>query len=406
MTKKILSLLIVLWLTLGSLGCVALQTSTPTTPPPVTAEPATPTPPATVEGAQPTPTVGAPVVVAPPDNAVAALESQMEAVYTAVGDAVVNISVTSLGYDFFMNAVPQEGTGSGFIYDNAGHIVTNYHVVENAEDIQVTFADGVTIPATVMGSDPANDLTVISVDPDKHSLSPVSLGDSGALRVGQFVIAIGNPFGLEQTVTFGVISSLGRVISSPEGGRFIGEAIQTDAAINPGNSGGPLLDLEGRIIGVNAQIVSPSRANAGIGFAIPVNTVRRVVPELIANGHYAHPWMGVELFDLSRWGEALQHAGEEVPDEGLLILSVVPGSPADEVGLRGGQRMITVGNARDFPAGGDVITALNGEKLSNWSDLNIYLELQTRVGDTIQVTVLRGGEELTLPLTLIERPEQ
>lgn len=391
MTRKILSLLIVVWLTLGSLGCVVSQTLTPTAP-------------ATEETTQATPTPGAPVVIAPPDNTVAALESQVEAVYSAAGDAVVNISVTSLAYDFFRNAIPQEGTGSGFIYDNAGHIVTNYHVVENAEDIQVTFADGVTIPATVVGSDPANDLAVIRVDPDKHSLPPVSLGDSDALRVGQFVVAIGNPFGLEQTVTFGVISSLGRVIDSPEGGRFIGEAIQTDAAINPGNSGGPLLDLRGRVIGVNAQIISPSRANAGIGFAIPVNTVRRVVPELIANGHYAHPWMGVELFDLSRWAEALQQAGEEVPDEGLLILSVVPGSPADEVGLRGGQRMIRVGNARDFPAGGDVITALNGEKLSNWSDLNIYLELQTRVGDTIQVTVLRDGEELTLPLTLIERP--
>ncbi len=393
MTKKILSLLIVLWLTLVSLGCVALQTLTPTAPPP-----------ATEEAAQPTSTPGAPVVVAP-DDTVAALESQVEAVYSAAGDAVVNISVTSLAYDFFRNAIPQEGTGSGFIYDDAGHIVTNYHVVENAEDIQVTFADGMTIPAEIVGADPANDLAVIRVDPTQHSLPPVSLGDSDALRVGQFVVAIGNPFGLEQTVTFGVISSLGRVIDSPEGGRFIGEAIQTDAAINPGNSGGPLLDLRGRVIGVNAQIISPSRANAGIGFAIPVNTVRRVVPELIANGRYAHPWMGVELFDLSRWAEALQQAGEEMPDEGLLILSVVPGSPADEVGLQGGQRKITVGNARDFPAGGDVITALDGEPVYTWSDLNIYLELQTRVGDTLQVTVLRDGEELTLPLTLIERPE-
>ncbi len=395
MTKKMLSLLIVLWLTLGSLGCVVSQTLTPTAQPPVTEE-----------AAQPTSTPGAPAVSIPPDNAVAALESQVEAVYSTAGDAVVNISVTSLAYDFFRNAIPQEGAGSGFIYDDAGHIVTNYHVVENAEDIQVTFADGVTIPAEIVGADPANDLAVIRVDPTQHSLPPVSLGDSGALRVGQFVVAIGNPFGLEQTVTFGVISSLGRVIDSPEGGRFIGEAIQTDAAINPGNSGGPLLDLNGRVIGVNAQIISPSRANAGIGFAIPVNTVRRVVPELIANGHYAHPWMGVELFDLSRWAEALQNAGEEVPDAGLLILSVVPGSPADEIGLQGGQREITVGDARDFPAGGDVITALNGEPVHTWSDLNIYLELQTRVGDTIQVTVLRDGEELTLPLTLIERPAQ
>jgi len=321
-----------------------------------------------------------------------------------VGDSVVNIAVTTLAYDFFMNPVPQEGTGSGFVYDTEGHIVTNWHVIQDADEIQVAFADGTTLEAEMVGSDPANDLAVIKVDPEGHDLDPIPVGESDDLRVGQFVVAIGNPFGLEQTVTFGVISSLGRTIQSPEGGRFIGEAIQTDAAINPGNSGGPLLNLAGELIGVNAQIVSPSRANAGIGFAIPVNTARRVVPELIENGRYAHPWMGISFLDLGRWSTVLQRAEIDVPDQGVLILEVMPDSPADDAGLRGGERVAVVGNTR-VPVGGDVITAINGESIRGWSDLNIYLELETRVGETVDVTVVRDGEEVTVPLTLVERPD-
>jgi S1-C subfamily serine protease len=344
------------------------------------------------------------VVTLEPDGALLSLQSQVEAVYEAVGDSVVNIAVTSLAYDFFMNPVPQEGSGSGFIYDTEGHIVTNYHVVEDVTDIQVMFSDGKMLPATVVGSDPTNDLAVLKVDPGEHVLTPVVLGRSDNLRVGQFVVAIGNPFGLEQTVTFGVISSLGRVIQSPEYNRFIGEAIQTDAAINPGNSGGPLLDLEGRVIGVNAQIISPSQANAGIGFAIPANTVQRVVPELIATGYYPHPWLGVNLLDLSRWAETLQAARENVPNEGLMILEIVSGSPAERAGLRGGQRFISLGNVRRFPVGGDIIIALNGVPVTSYSEFSIYLEMNTRVGETIAVTVLRDGQEQIIPTVLQERP--
>jgi S1-C subfamily serine protease len=344
------------------------------------------------------------VVTLEPDGALLSLQSQVEAVYEAVGDSVVNIAVTSLAYDFFMNPVPQEGSGSGFIYDTEGHIVTNYHVVEDVTDIQVAFSDGKILPATVVGSDPTNDLAVIKVDAGEHVLKPVVLGRSDNLRVGQFVVAIGNPFGLEQTVTFGVISSLGRVIESPEYNRFIGEAIQTDAAINPGNSGGPLLDLEGRVIGVNAQIISPSQANAGIGFAIPANTVQRVVPELIATGHYPHPWLGVNLLDLSRWSETLQAAREDVPDEGLMILEIISGSPAANAGLRGGQRFINLGNVRRFPVGGDIIVALNGVPVESYSEFSIYLELNTRVGETLAVTVIRDGQEQVIPVVLEERP--
>ena len=397
---RLKALLTVTIMLLGtSLGCIAWETLTP----------AATLPPSASQLPQPTPTPipePPPVVTLSPEGALLELQSQVEAVYAAVGDSVVNIAVTSLAYDFFMNPVPQEGSGSGFIYDVEGHIVTNYHVVQDVTDIQVIFSDGNMLPATVVGSDPANDLAVLKVDPTAHSVKPMVLGRSDDLRVGQFVVAIGNPFGLEQTLTFGVISSLGRVIESPEYNRFIGEAIQTDAAINPGNSGGPLLDLEGRVIGVNAQIISPSQANAGIGFAIPANTVRRVVPELIATGRYPHPWLGVNLLDLSRWAETLQAAREDVPNEGLMILEVVGDSPAAESGLRGGQRFINLGNVRRFPVGGDIIIALNGVPVKTYSEFSIYLELNTRVGETLSVTVLRDGQEQLIPVVLEERPEQ
>ncbi len=390
--QKTIITIIVLALLTSSLACVALESH-----PPVSSS-STPTPAATQAAAEP------PIVVEG-ETGLTQLQSEIEAVYQAAGDSVVNIAVTSLGYDFFMRPIPQEGTGSGFIYDDRGHIVTNYHVVAGAQEINVAFADGTNLPAEVVGVDQMNDLAVIRVDPQKVHVPPLTLGDSDALHVGQFVVAIGNPFGLERTLTFGVISSLGRIIESPEEGYFIGDAIQTDAAINPGNSGGPLLDLEGHVLGVNAQIVSPSRASAGIGFAIPVNTVKRVVPELIANGHYDHPYMGVQLFDLSRYGEMLRRAGVDVPTKGLLVLEVEPGSPAEKAGLRGGNQVITFGGTRRFPIGGDIITAINGHKVDSWRDLNTYLELHTHVGDTIELTILRDGQQKKLKLTLGARPQ-
>lgn len=376
-----------------SLGCVGLQ-------PPDVRPTDVPTPTAMVATPEP-------LVVAPPDNALVQLETQVEAVYEAVGDAVVNITVTSAGYDLFFNAVPQEGSGSGFFYDDQGHIITNFHVIEDAEDIRVTFADGVTVPAKVVGSDPTYDLAVIKIDVSTHPAPYVPIGNSDSIRVGQFVVAIGNPFGLEQTVTFGVVSSLGRVIESPDG-RYIGEAIQTDAAINPGNSGGPLLDLDGRVIGVNAQIVSPSQANAGIGFAIPANTVKHVVPDLIEYGYYRHPWMGVRFFPAglnARMSESFAEWGaDDVPDRGVLILSVEPGFAAEEAGLRGGTQRIDTPYG-ELAVGGDVIVDIDGTPIVNPQGLIAYLETSTRPGDTVQVTVLRDGEEITIPVTLGERPE-
>jgi S1-C subfamily serine protease len=380
----------VIALLLIGLGCNAagLTISTPRTPPTAVAVQvvtATP-PPATVEASNP-------------------LEAQVIAVYENVSPAVVNITNRGYVYDFFMQAVPQEGSGSGFVYDQEGHIVTNYHVIENAEELSVTLANGKVYDAKVIGVDPTNDLAVIGLDANVDLPAPIAMGDSGNLRVGQFVVAIGNPFGLERTLTTGVISALGRVIQSPEGNRFIGEAIQTDASINPGNSGGPLLDLKGRVIGVNSQIISPSQASAGIGFAVSANTVRRVVPELIARGYYPHPWLGTTMLTLtSANAKVFRDGGMQVPVEaGLLVSEVTPGSPADKAGIRGGDRAVRVGRYQ-LLLGGDIITAINGKPVGDFQELTVYLETQTKVGDSVQVTIIRDGQEQTLALTLGEQP--
>ncbi|MGD2103730.1 MAG: trypsin-like peptidase domain-containing protein [Anaerolineae bacterium] len=386
---KILIVAAVLPLLAVSLGCSFSSQMLLTTP--------TPTPP------PPTPTVVSPEVPSASEQPTNALEAQVETVYMQAGSAVVNITSVTYAYDFFFNPVPQEGTGSGFIYDAEGHIVTNYHVIEDAEELSVTLADGETYSAEIVGEDPTNDLAVIRIDAENLP-EPVLLGDSDNLRVGQFVVAIGNPFGLERTLTAGVISSLGRVIKGPDN-NFIGEVIQTDAAINPGNSGGPLLDLKGRVIGVNSQIVSPSQANAGVGFAVPANTVRRVVPELIAGGRYPHPWLGIEPISLTaERSRAFAAAGMDVPvDKGVLVLEVARAGPADKAGIRGGDRVVRLGRYR-VPLGGDIIKALNGQPIDDYQDLTVYLETQTRVGDTVNVTFIRDGQEQTVQVTLGERP--
>lgn len=337
------------------------------------------------------------------EEPVNALQTQVEAVYDQAGSAVVNVTSVTYVHDFFFNPVPQEGTGSGFIYDQEGHIITNFHVVENAQELSVALADGRTYAAELVGQDPTNDLAVIRINSDDLP-EPIPLGDSADLRVGRFVVAIGNPFGLEGTLTVGVISSLGRVIQGPDG-RFIGEVIQTDAAINPGNSGGPLLDLSGRVIGVNSQIVSPSGASAGVGFAVPSNTARRVVPELISHGRYPHPWLGIEAISLTaERAEVFRQAGmEEVVDSGVLVVQVAPDGPADRAGIRGGSRVVRIGRYQ-IPLGGDVITAIGGEPIGDFQDLTIYLDTQTRVGETVEVTLIRNGEERVIEATLEERP--
>jgi S1-C subfamily serine protease len=336
-----------------------------------------------------------------------ALEQEIVDVYESASMGVVNITSRSYTYDFFMQAVPQEGSGSGIVYDKVGHIITNYHVIEDAAELFVTLPDETTVPAEVVGADPSNDLAVLKVDVEPSLLYPMPLGESDNLRVGQFVVAIGNPFGFERTLTVGVISALGRVIESPDNG-FIGEIIQTDAAINPGNSGGPLLDLSGRIVGVNTAIVSPSQASAGIGFAVPADTVRRVVPALIERGYYPHPWLGVtSLWSLTpERRQILQQAGMDVPvDSGVLLVEVAAGSPAQQAGLQGGQSQVRYGRWI-LSVGGDILTALDGQPIGNGRDLIRYLDTQTDIGQTIQITFWRDGEELTAQAILAEGPRQ
>ncbi|NJN66531.1 MAG: trypsin-like serine protease [Chloroflexaceae bacterium] len=326
-----------------------------------------------------------------------ALEGQIEEVYRRVGPGVVNITNRSLEYDFFMRPVPREGSGSGFFYDRDGHIVTNYHVVEDAQELYVSLADGRSMTAQLVGVDPSNDLAVIKVDLPPGEVTVVPVNEAYEVRVGQFVVAIGNPFGLERTLTLGVVSSLGRVIESPNQ-RFIGEAIQTDAAVNPGNSGGPLLNLAGEVVGVNSAILSPSGASAGIGFAIPASTVQRVVPSLIATGRYPHPSLGVKLFELTtEWIALLRRAGMDIPvEQGLLVVE----TPRDST-LRSGTQQVRVGHVL-VPIGGDIIVAVDGKAVSSVRDLMVLLETQTAVGQTVQVTVVRDGREQTVPVTLRE----
>ena len=334
-----------------------------------------------------------------------AMEAQVEAVYEATSPSVVNVTNRSYIYYRFMGNVPQEGTGSGFVYDTQGHILTNYHVIENADELLVTLADGQVYPAEVVGSDPTNDLAVLHIDAGEALPPPLVLGDSNNLKVGQTVLAIGNPFGLQRTLTTGVVSALGRVIESPEANQFIGEAIQTDAAINPGNSGGPMLDLQGRVIGINSQILSTSGSSAGIGFAVSANTAQRVVPKLVEQGYYPHAWLGADMVALSSATiSVLQQAGIDLPtDSGLLVLDTTAGGPADKAGIRAGSRMVRMGRYQ-IPVGGDVIVAVDDQPLTDLENLTLYLETEKTVGDTVTLTVRRGSDELTVPVTLGEQP--
>jgi len=337
-------------------------------------------------------------------DAVGALEDRLISVYESIAPAVVHITVRGTTEDVFMRPVPTAGSGSGFLFDTLGHIVTNYHVIADADAITVAF-DGIQCcPAVLVGIDPSTDLAVIRVD--RPSLpTPLPLGDSDALRVGQFVLAVGNPFGLQQTATFGIISALGRVIQSPDG-RFIGEAIQTDASINPGNSGGPLLDLEGHVIGVTSQIISPVEASAGIGFAVSSNTVARVVPQLISQGRFPHPYLGIVGFDLSpERVQLFREVGVELPlDSGILVLAVDENGPADLGGLRGADRTIPLGSL-EFPAGGDVILEVNGIAFGTMVELLLYIDSEVVIGERVDLLVLRNGVTLLLQVVIGERPD-
>ena len=339
-----------------------------------------------------------PTPVPPPADYLSVLDAEEAAisyVYKQVGPSVVHITSRSAVYDFWRGVVPREGTGSGFVYDAEGHIVTNNHVIADATEIEVVLADGTTLPAQVVGADKFYDLAVIQVDAAQLHAAALSLGDADSLRVGQRVLAIGNPFGLDRTLTTGIISALDRTIES-ESGSLIGNAIQTDAAINPGNSGGPLLNTRGQVIGVNTAIRSPSGGSVGIGFAVPISTVRRVVPDLIAYGHYRHPSLRIAVREL---GYEVQPPSDEL-QHGLLIVDLDPNGPAAKAGLQAAQ-MQRQGRRVVF-VGGDIITAINGQPLRTRDELSLYLEEHTRPGDTVTLTVVNKDGERSVQLTVGE----
>ena len=331
------------------------------------------------------------------------LERRVSEVYRTASPAVVNITTQVRSFDWLRGRTMEEGSGSGFLYDDRGHIVTNFHVIESAAELQVTFADGEVRGARPVGSDPTNDLAVIRVEPRPEGRRALALGDSESLEVGRFVIAIGHPFGLDQTLTTGVVSGLGRVIESPDR-TFIGEIIQTDAAINQGNSGGPLLDLEGRVVGVNSAIVSPTGASAGIGYAIPAATLARVVPELIRNGRYPHPHLAVSVQEIPpRLAGAFRRAGVAAPEDGgLMVRAVAAGGPAARAGIRGASRVGRLGNLR-IRYGGDYLLAVDGERVASRRDLMLLLETNYRVGDEVELEIWRDGERLSAGVRLVDR---
>jgi S1-C subfamily serine protease len=363
----------------------------------------------------PTPLV---VVVTPtplPEEMVVDADAEEQLIinlYARVSPSVVNINVIGGLEEFSQPEVPgfpespfpeeffQRGLGSGFVIDTDGHIVTNNHVVEGARRIQVRFSDDTEAEAEVVGTDPHTDLAVIKVDVPEAMLHPVELGESDTLRVGQRAIAIGNPFGFELTVTTGIISAEGRVLRQMSG-FSLPNLIQTDAAINPGNSGGPLLDSRGKVIGVNTIIFTRTGFSSGVGLAIPVNTVKRVVPELIENGRFAHPWLGIRGYSINaESAEAL-----DLPVEnGVLVAEAIRDGPSAQAGLRGGQHEVLVeGFVEPISVGGDILIAINDTEIRSMDDLITYLE-STTVGQEVELTIIRDGGEERLTVQLDERP--
>ena len=326
-------------------------------------------------------------------------EQRAIAIYKKASPAVVNITSVTVTMDMFMNAYPQEGAGSGVILNSDGYILTNAHVVANANKLAVTLTDGRTYDAKLVGGTKSKDMALIKInlEPDDKPLTPIQLGDSSNLQVGQTVYAIGNPFGFYSTFTNGIISSTGRSLTTPNG-RIMENVIQTDAAINPGNSGGALLDSSGRLIGINTAIFNPSRQgqNVGIGFALPINALKRLANDLISTGKIIRPYLGIQIgYEMSP--ELAKLVGAPVKT-GLVITKVVEGSPAQKAGLQPAETMLRRGNLM-IPTGGDIVVSYDG-KIANSAEAFVdYIESK-RPGETVNVKVIRNGQALTLNLVL------
>jgi serine protease Do len=383
----------------------------------------------------------APVTVSKAQSVVADdLQSALEKVYEQANPSVVSIRVRVNAADQLQQMMPSlpnlpglpdlpelpnmpkspdtpqtpqygQALGSGFVWDKQGHIVTNNHVVDGSDQIYVTFSDGTTLSAKLVGNDPDSDLAVIQIeDTSKVDLQPILVGDSTEAKVGQFVAAIGNPFGLENTMTFGIISAIGRSIpASGESSELLGtqpsytipDVIQTDAPVNPGNSGGVLLDLGGNLLGVPSQIESPVRASAGVGFAIPAAIVKQVVPALIKTGEFEHAWIGISGGTLTP--ELAEAMDLPATQRGALVSAVTAGSPAEEAGLVASSKDATI-NGQQVKVGGDVIVGIAGQPVNEFDDLVTYLAREGKVGDKVDLKVIRDGKETTVSLTFAARP--
>jgi S1-C subfamily serine protease len=334
--------------------------------------------------------------------------SSLPDVFQKVENSVVQITSTKSNPNqvIILNGVPQSGRstalGSGFVYDNHGHIVTNYHVVNGATKADVTFTDGNTYSANVVAKDPYSDLAVLQITSDysQEHVVPLPLANSSAVRPGEQVIAIGNPFGLSGTITTGIVSAKGRLLPNPDSGFSIPEMIQTDAAVNPGNSGGPLLNTQGQVIGLNTAIFTSTGVYSGVGFAIPSNTIAKEIPLLIKNGSYTHPWIGISGGKITP--DLIRAMGLPANYKGVLVASVQPDSPAEKAGLRGLASQDD--NVNSSPQTADIITAVDGHSVRQIDDIINYIESQKNVGDNIKFTVNRNGQIMDLTATLQARP--
>jgi S1-C subfamily serine protease len=331
------------------------------------------------------------------DGALTDDESINVRVYRQASPAVANVLTKATEYDFFMDPVPVEGAGSGFVIDERGYILTNFHVVQEAQSIEVVLGDQSRYPGKFVGADQRNDVALVKIDPKGKRLVALPLGDSAALQVGQKVLAIGNPFGFASTLTTGVVSALGRTVQTSQS-TFIDEAIQTDAAINRGNSGGPLINSHGEVIGINSAIYTPSGTTAGIGFAIPINTAKRIAQDLITDGRVHLAYLGVQTLPV---GDYLAEALNLPVREGLLVEVAAKGGPAAAAGVHGGDRVVQAGMQR-IAIGGDVIVAVDDHKVASSMDLNVLLN-RKRPGDTVKLTLYRGAKKMDVPVKLSER---
>ena len=394
----------------------AQATSAPATSAPATSAPATSAPTVTTQtsqaaAAQPpgqagsagggatTSSAAVPVAQAAPGGPSGTSSDTTIRVYREQRPSAVTV-ISSVVPPGFRSEPEPQGTGTGFMIDNQGHILTNNHVVADADKLEVTLADGTTIPAQLVGRDSRFDLAVIRADIPANQIHPTTLGDSDQLQIGEQVLAIGNPYGLEGTVTTGIVSGRRPVVTEPEGDGVLVNAIQTDASINPGNSGGPLLNSRGEVVGVTTLGLMPNGGQAGLNFAIPINDAKKILNDLITNGSYAHPFVGIATAEIT----STVASQLSLPvQQGLLVQSVDPNSAAGQAGLRAGSQQQQAG-ARTVAAGGDIITAIDGQPMRRPEDFISYLELNKHAGDPLTLTILRNGQQQDVTITLGQRP--